>query len=92
MGTQQDYLLAVVSHDLRAPLNAIAGWVRILRSGQLDGTMAAHAFDGIERSVETQTELIEDLLDVSRIGSGNFRLQLREVNVIEVIKDPELSI
>lgn len=84
MRTQQDNLLAIVSHELRTTLNAIAGWVRILRLEPSDGTTMAQAFGAIEQNVKAQARLIEDLVDVSRIVNGTFRLQMKEVDAIMV--------
>jgi signal transduction histidine kinase len=86
MRTQQDNLLAVVSHELRTTLNAIAGWVRILRAEPSDRVTAAQAFGAIERSVKAQAKLIEDLMDVSRIINGTFRLQVQGVDVVAVTR------
>ncbi|MEW6736855.1 MAG: ATP-binding protein [Acidobacteriota bacterium] len=82
----KDEFLAMVSHELRTPLTAILGWTRLLRAGRLDPAGNAHALETIERNVQTQSQLIEDLLDISRIITGKLRLdrQLRElVPIIE---------
>lgn len=63
----KDEFLAVVSHELRTPLNAVLGWARMLVSGSLDGEKARRAAETIERNAKAQAQLIEDLLDVSRI-------------------------
>jgi len=81
----KDEFLAVVSHELRTPLNAINGWVYMLLSGTLDNAAQLHAHQCIKRQVHSQRELIEDLLDVSRIVSGKLRLELREIDLSEVI-------
>ncbi|NND61484.1 MAG: response regulator [Gammaproteobacteria bacterium] len=80
----KDHFLATVSHELRNPLNAIVGWVRVARMG-LDGDELEHALETIERNAEAQTELINDLLDVSRIQSGNLRLETEVVNFREIM-------
>jgi signal transduction histidine kinase len=85
-GTQQDNLLAVVSHELRTTLNAISGWVRILRIDPSDQTTTAQAFGAIEQNVKAQARLIEDLMDVSRLVSGTFRLQMKEVDAVAVAR------
>ncbi len=71
----KDEFLANVSHELRTPLHAILGWTRMLRSGTLEAPRAAHALEAIDRSAHAQTNLIEDLLDVSRIISGKLRIK-----------------
>jgi signal transduction histidine kinase/DNA-binding response OmpR family regulator len=73
----KDEFLATVSHELRSPLNAILGWVKLLREGKLDATQGARALETIERSARAQGRLISDLLDVSRIVTGQLRLNLR---------------
>ncbi|MBS1795001.1 MAG: CHASE3 domain-containing protein [Acidobacteria bacterium] len=82
----RDEFLATVSHELRAPLNSILGWGRLLEKGVLDETTMRKAVETIIRSAEAQNHLIEDLLDVSRIISGKLRLDimtLKPINVIE---------
>jgi signal transduction histidine kinase len=86
MKTHQDDLLAIVSHELRTTLNAIAGWVRILRSELADRATSTEAFGAIERSVKAQAKLIEDLVDASRIINGTFRLQVQEVDAVAVAR------
>jgi signal transduction histidine kinase/integral membrane sensor domain MASE1/CheY-like chemotaxis protein len=82
----KDEFLAIVSHELRTPLNAIVGWTGLLSSGQLDGIMSSRAIEIIDRNAKAQAKLIEDILDVSRIVSGNLRLDLRPVQLEQVIK------
>ena len=79
----KDEFLATLSHELRTPLNAIVGWVGILRRGN-HGDDVAHGLDVIERSSKAQVQLIEDVLDVSRIVSGKMRLEICECD----IRDP----
>jgi len=83
----KDEFLAVLSHELRTPLNAILGWARILRAGTLGADDASRAIETIERNAQAQAQLIEDLLDVSRIVSGKLRLEMRTVDVGEVIAE-----
>ena len=71
----KDEFLATASHELRAPLNAILGWVQMLRSGMLDENRAAHALETIERNARLQQLLVEDILDVSRIIAGKVALE-----------------
>jgi signal transduction histidine kinase/ActR/RegA family two-component response regulator len=75
----KDEFLAIVSHELRTPLTAILGWAHLLRYGNLDAERAAHAVSTIERSATSQSRLIDDLLDVSRISSGTLSLTKRRV-------------
>ena len=81
----KDEFLAVVSHELRAPLNAINGWAYMLLSGSMDRTAQLQALHSIQRQVHTQNQLIDDLLDVVRIASGKLRLELRDVDPAKVI-------
>lgn len=83
----KDEFLAVLSHELRTPLNAILGWARMLRAGMLTGDDAGRALETIERNAQAQAQLIEDLLDVSRIVSGKLRLDMRTVDVAEVVSE-----
>jgi signal transduction histidine kinase/ActR/RegA family two-component response regulator len=77
----KDEFLATLSHELRTPLNAILGWTRMLRTGQLDASRADGALEVIERSARSLAQLVEDLLDVSRVITGNLRLDLRAVPI-----------
>ena len=76
----KDEFLATVSHELRTPLTAILGWAHMLRAGQLDEQGATSALETIERNARTQAQLIDDLLDVSRIITGKLRLDVRQVD------------
>jgi signal transduction histidine kinase/ActR/RegA family two-component response regulator len=73
----KDEFLATVSHELRTPLNAMLGWVTLLRSNKLDQAGRERGLDTIERNVRIQTQLIEDLLDASRIITGKLHLDTR---------------
>ncbi|MGC2237200.1 MAG: CHASE3 domain-containing protein [Pyrinomonadaceae bacterium] len=75
----RDEFLATVSHELRAPLNSILGWGRLLEKGNLDEKTTQKALDTIIRNAEAQNRLIEDLLDVSRIISGKLRLEIMNI-------------
>ena len=81
----KDEFLAVVSHELRAPLNAINGWAYMLLGRKMDEESRARALQSIQRQVQTQCQLIDDLLDVARIASGKLRLELQEVEPSKVI-------
>ncbi|SEK28297.1 PAS domain S-box-containing protein [Stigmatella aurantiaca] len=82
----KDEFLAAVSHELRTPLMAMLGWTRMLRTGQLPPEKHARALEAVERNTQVQTQLIEDLLDVSRIITGKMRLEARLVNPREFIE------
>ncbi len=82
----KDEFLSVLSHELRTPLNAMLGWIRMLGSGELDTGQTAQAVETIERNARLQNHLIEDLLDVSRIISGNMRIDKEEVNIVSIVK------
>jgi PAS domain S-box-containing protein len=73
----KDEFLATLSHELRTPLNAILGWAQVLRSGPKDKADLAKGLETIERNARVQTQLIEDLLDMSRITSGKLRLDIQ---------------
>ncbi|MBC6435625.1 PAS domain S-box protein [Nostoc sp. HG1] len=77
----KDEFLAVLSHELRTPLNPILGWSKLLRRGNLDAAKTAHALETIERNAKLQTQLIEDLLDVSRILQGKLNLKMSPVDL-----------
>jgi PAS domain S-box-containing protein len=83
----KDEFLATVSHELRTPLNAILGWSRMLRTSALDEATHARALEVIERNAKAQSQLIEDLLDVSRIITGKLRLAVGPVNLATVIEN-----
>ncbi|MEO5718225.1 MAG: ATP-binding protein [Chthoniobacterales bacterium] len=82
----KDEFIATVSHELRTPLNAILGWARLLETGDLTKDEIAEASNVIERNARAQSQLIEDLLDVSRIVSGKLRLDLRTIDLPEVVR------
>ncbi|HEV7797387.1 MAG TPA: ATP-binding protein, partial [Pyrinomonadaceae bacterium] len=81
----KDEFLATVSHEIRTPLNAIIGWSHLLRSGRLDATTAARAVETIDRNAKSQAQLIEDILDVSRMITGKLRLNTEPVDIASVI-------
>jgi PAS domain S-box-containing protein len=81
----KDEFLAVVSHELRTPLNAILGWSNLLDSGKLDAQASADALETIQRNARSQAQLIDDLLDTSRIITGNLRLDIRTIDLSRVI-------
>jgi PAS domain S-box-containing protein len=73
----KEEFLATISHELRTPLSAILGWARMLRLGQLSDEHAAKALDTIERNARAQAQLVDDLLDVSRIVTGKMRMDVQ---------------
>jgi PAS domain S-box-containing protein len=81
----KDEFLAMLSHELRTPLSAVLGWVRMLRTGMVQGEKREQALETIERNARAQVQLIEDLLDVSRILSGKLKLEIEPVNVDMVV-------
>jgi signal transduction histidine kinase/DNA-binding response OmpR family regulator len=82
----KDEFLATLSHELRTPLSAILGWSHLVRSGKLDEAQMARAFETIERNARSQSQLIDDLLDVSRIITGKLQIELQPVNLSSVIE------
>jgi signal transduction histidine kinase/ActR/RegA family two-component response regulator len=82
----KEEFLATVSHELRNPLNAIMGWVHLLRSEKLDVAKSSKALETIERNVHLQTALIDDILDVSRIMQGKINLTFRTVRMGAVVE------
>ena len=82
----KDEFLAVLSHELRSPLNPILGWAKILQTGQQDAAQTQYALETIERNAKLQAQLIEDLLDVSRILQGKLSLNTVPVSLTFTIK------
>ncbi len=82
---EADEFLATVSHELRAPLNAIFGWARMLQTTSMDEATRARALNAIVRSASAQSRLIEDLLDLSQVLSGRLRLELQPLDLRAVI-------
>ncbi len=81
----KDEFLATLSHELRTPLNAILGWAQLLGGGQLSPETAARAVEIIERNTRLQAQLIDDLLDLSRIITGKLRLEQKVVEVRSIV-------
>ena len=82
----KDEFLANLSHELRTPMNIIIGWAHLLRTGPLDDAQKQRATEAIERAARSQAQLIEDLLDVSRIVTGKFRLVMQDTDVGRVLQ------
>lgn len=82
----KDEFLAVLSHELRTPLTSMLGWSKILRAKKLDEKATSRALEAIERNAISQMQLIEDILDVSRIIRGQLRLNVSAVNLLTVME------
>ncbi len=82
----KDEFLATVSHELRTPLQAILGWSRLLRETKLDAAKVEKALDIIERNAKVQVQLVEEILDVSRVVTGKMRLDWRPLRIDEVLQ------
>jgi PAS domain S-box-containing protein len=82
----KDDFLATLSHELRSPLNAMLGWLTLLRTRKFDEAAKTRALETIERNARTQAQLVEDILDVSRIIRGQLRLNVRPVTLVPVIE------
>jgi PAS domain S-box-containing protein len=82
----KDEFLSTVSHELRTPLTAMLGWTRLLRTGKLDKENFDHALETIDRNAKAQAQLIEDLLDVSRIITGKLHLDIHQLELVPLIE------
>jgi PAS domain S-box-containing protein len=82
----KDEFIATLSHELRTPLNSVLGWARLLRIGKLDVDGVRRAVEAIERGATTQAQIVDDLLDVSRIVRGQLKLDVRPVDLVPVIE------
>ena len=83
----KDQFLATLSHELRTPLNAVLGWAHILRTGKAQPDELKQGLDTIERNARVQSQIIEDLLDMSRIISGKVRLEAGQVDLPAILND-----
>jgi signal transduction histidine kinase len=88
----KDEFLATLSHELRTPLNSMLAWTSLLRSGKLDEMMTEQALETIERSTRLQAQLVEDILDVSRIMAGKLRIVMEPVDLAAVVRDGEVAV
>ncbi len=88
----KDEFLATLSHELRTPLNSMLGWSQLLQMRKLDPNTTGRALESIERNTKALTQLIEDLLDVSRMMTGQFRMQLRPVELTEPVENAIASV
>jgi signal transduction histidine kinase len=82
----KDEFIAVVSHELRSPLNAIVGWTKLLKNRKFDPVIFSCGLETIERNTQSQVQLIEDLLDISRMVRGNLRLTMSSVNLATIVE------
>ncbi|MFO5438377.1 MAG: ATP-binding protein, partial [Dolichospermum sp.] len=82
----KDEFLAILSHELRSPLTSIIGWSQMLQSGKLSPEKTALALETIERNAKSQTQLIEDVVDISRMVRGNISLNIQPVNLVSPIE------
>ena len=85
-GRMKDEFIALISHELRSPLNAILGWTRILRQGRPEEELYQRATEIIERSARMQSQLIDDLMDTARIVRGKMKLEVQPVNLAPLIE------
>jgi PAS domain S-box-containing protein len=83
----KDEFLATVSHELRTPLNAVLGWTRMLRTGSIPPTGTARAIEAVDRNADALANLVNDLLDVSRIVTGQLRLNPEPTDIVQVVRD-----
>ncbi|MEP0855240.1 response regulator [Trichocoleus sp. DQ-U1] len=82
----KDEFLAILSHELRSPLNPILGWTQLLRTRKFDQATTTRAIETIERNAKLQTQLIDDLLDVSRIIRGKVGLNISPINLVSTLE------
>jgi len=82
----KDEFLAFLSHELRTPLNPILGWTKLLQTKSFDETTTKRALEIIERNAKLQAQLIQDMLDISRIVHGKLRLDIAPVNIVNIIE------
>jgi len=82
----KDEFLATVSHELRTPLTAILGWARMLEDGSIESDLARRAIETIMRNAKAQAQIIDDILDVSRIITGNLALDLRPIELASLLE------
>jgi PAS domain S-box-containing protein len=82
----KDEFVAMISHEIRSPLNSILGWAQMLRRGKFDQEETERAVEIIERNARSQSQLIEDLLDISRVITGKLTLNVRSVNLTQIIE------
>ena len=82
----KDEFLATISHELRTPLNSVLGWLHLLRTGKLDDATTVRGFESVERNVRLQAQLTSDLLDVSKVLTGQLRVDSRPVSLADAAR------
>jgi signal transduction histidine kinase len=85
-GRMKDEFLATISHELRTPLNSVLGWLHLLRTGKLDPATSVRGFESVERNVRLQAQLTSNLLDVSKVLTGQLRLDTRPVSLADAVR------
>jgi two-component system, chemotaxis family, CheB/CheR fusion protein len=88
----KDEFLSILSHELRNPLNSLVGWAQLLRRQKIDRNKIDRGLEAIENSAKVQTQLIEDLLDISRVTSGKLRLDARPIELTPLWMMPLMSV
>ncbi len=88
----RDQFMAALSHELRTPINVILGWIKLLRENPSDEAMVKQAVDTLDRNAELQRDLIENLLDMSRIVTGSLGLQLESLDLKAAVRDSLMSL
>jgi PAS domain S-box-containing protein len=88
----KDEFVAMISHEIRSPLNAILGWSQMLRQGSLDKAATTNALESIERNARAQAQLVSDLLDISRVITGKLRINARPVDITNSLESALESI
>ena len=83
----KDQFLALVSHELRTPLTAIVGWVQLMRSRELTAEVTSRALETIERNARLQEEIIADILDVSKIGTGHLSIKSEPIDLRRIVEE-----
>jgi len=82
----KDHFLAMISHELRTPINSILGWAPLIRAGKISDAESVHGLEVIERNARVQAQMIEELLDVTRIVTGKLQIQTRQVDLKVVVE------
>lgn len=90
-GRMKDEFLATISHELRTPLNSVLGWLHLLRTGKLDSATSSRGFESVERNVRLQAQLTSNLLDVSKVLTGQLRLDSRPVSLSDAAREAVIA-
>jgi signal transduction histidine kinase len=83
----KDQFIAVVTHELRSPLNVILGWTHLLRTGHLEDEQYVQGLETLERNAQDLARLVEDLLDIARVREGRIQLDLQRINMSELVEE-----